>query len=197
MTYTILENFLSKDECDYLVTLYQQGQPVPGLIVHNKKTHINNEDVLKCDILDLPLDNHISDKTWHLIDDFADQHKFFINDMVGCQIMKYEKNGKFAWHTDGYEPTDVLSMSIQLSHPQDYDGGEFQFGRHKNGNTQQNATEAYDNYKDNQNNIEPIMTLSRNIGTVCIYDSSLYHRVTPVTKGARYSMTNWFHGEKM
>ena len=153
MTYTILENFLSKDECDYLVTLYQQGQPVPGLIVHNKKTHINNEDVLKCDILDLPLDNHISDKTWHLIDDFADQHKFFINDMVGCQIMKYEKNGKFAWHTDGYEPTDVLSMSIQLSHPQDYDGGEFQFGKHKNGNTQQNATEAYDNYKDNQNNI--------------------------------------------
>ena len=145
----------------------------------------------------MPLDNHISDKTWHLIGDFADQHDFFINDMVGCQIMRYENSGKFLWHTDGYEPTDVLSMSMQLSHSQDYVGGDFQFGRHKNGNTQQNATEAYENYKENQNNIEPIMTLSRNIGTVCIYDSFLYHRVTPVTRGVRYSMTNWFHGEKL
>ena len=195
--YVIFENFLSEDECDHLVMLYQQGQSVSGLVVHNKGTFISDEDVLKCDIFDLPLDHHISNKTWHLIEDFADQHKFFINDMVGCQVMKYENNGKFVWHTDGYEPTDVLSMSIQLSHPQDYDGGEFQFGKHKNGNAQQQATEAYDNYKENQDNISPIMTLPRDIGTVCIYNSFLYHRVTPVTKVARYSMTNWFHGEKL
>ena len=197
MSNSLLENFLSEDECDSLVTLYQLGQPESGLIVHDKKTLIDDEDVLKCDILNLPLDNHISDKTWHLIGDFADQHDFFINDMVGCQIMRYENSCNFLWHTDGYEPTDVLSMSMQLSHSQDYVGGDFQFGRHKNGNTQQNATEAYENYKENQNNIEPIMTLSRNIGTVCIYDSFLYHRVTPVTRGVRYSMTNWFHGEKL
>ena len=195
--YAIFENFLSEDECDYLVKLYQQGQPVTGGYVHNKGSSIKDKDVFNCNLIKLPMDNSINNKTWHLIEDFAEEHEFFINDMVGGYIMKYEKSGKFVWHTDGYYPTDVLSMSIQLSHPQDYDGGEFQFGRHKNGNAQQQATEAYDNYKENQDNISPIMTLSQNIGTACIYNSFLYHRVTPVTGGARYSMTNWFHGEKL
>ena len=196
--YVVFENFLSEDECDYLVKLYQQGQPVTGGYVHNKETSsIKDKDVFNCNLIKLPMDNSINNKTWHLIEDFAEEHEFFINDIVGGYIMKYEKSGKFVWHTDGYYPTDVLSMSIQLSHPQDYDGGEFQFGRHKNGNAQQQATEAYDNYKENQDNISPIMTLPRDIGTVCIYNSFLYHRVTPVTKGVRYSMTNWFHGEKL
>ena len=196
--YVVFENFLSEDECDYLVKLYQQGQPVTGGYVHNKETSsIKDKDVFNCNLIKLPMDNSINNKTWHLIEDFAEEHEFFINDMVGGYIMKYEKSGKFVWHTDGYYPTDVLSMSIQLSHPQDYDGGEFQFGRHKNGNAQQQATEAYDNYKENQDNISPIMTLSQNIGTACIYNSFLYHRVTPVTGGVRYSMTNWFHGEKL
>ena len=196
--YTILENFLSEGECDCLVTLHQQAYPRPGSFLHSKETtSITDEDVFKCDVLNLPLDHHINLKMWHLIQDFAEQYKFFIDNMTGCTVMKYRDNGKFVWHTDGYEPTDALSMSIQLSHPQDYEGGDFQFGRHKNGNTQQNATEAYDNYEKNQDNISPIMTLPRDIGTVCIYNSFLYHRVTPVTKGARYSMTNWFHGEKL
>ena len=196
--YVVFENFLSEDECDYLVKLYQQGQPVTGGYVHNKETSsIKDKDVFNCNLIKLPMDNSINNKTWHLIEDFAEEHEFFINDMVGGYIMKYEKSGKFVWHTDGYYPTDVLSMSIQLSHPQDYDGGEFQFGRHKNGDAQQQATEAYDNYKENQDNISPIMTLSQNIGTACIYNSFLYHRVTPVTGGVRYSMTNWFHGEKL
>ena len=195
--YAIFENFLSEDECDYLVKLYQQGQPATGKYVHNKGSSIKDKNVFNCNLIKLPMDNSINNKTWHLIEDFAEEHEFFINDMVGGYIMKYEKSGKFVWHTDGYYPTDVLSMSIQLSHPQDYDGGEFQFGRHKNGDAQQQATEAYDNYKENQDNISPIMTLSQNIGTACIYNSFLYHRVTPVTGGVRYSMTNWFHGEKL
>ena len=148
--YAIFENFLSEDECDYLVKLYQQGQPVTGGYVHNKGSSIKDKNVFNCNLIKLPMDNSINNKTWHLIEDFAEEHEFFINDMVGGYIMKYEKSGKFVWHTDGYYPTDVLSMSIQLSHPQDYDGGEFQFGRHKNGNAQQQATEAYDNYKENQ-----------------------------------------------
>ena len=196
--YVVFENFLSEDECDYLVTLYQQGQSFSGGYVRDKETaSIADEDVVKCNMIKLPMDNSINNKTWQLIEDYAEEHEFFINDMVGGYIMKYEKSGKFVWHTDGYYPTDVLSMSIQLSHPQDYDGGAFQFGRHKNGDAQQQATEAYDNYKENQDNISPIMTLSRNIGTACIYNSFLYHRVTPVTGGVRYSMTNWFHGVKL
>ena len=45
--YVIFENFLSEDECDHLVMLYQQGQSVSGLVVHNKGTFISDEDVLK------------------------------------------------------------------------------------------------------------------------------------------------------
>ena len=33
-------------------------------------------------------------------------------------------------------------------------------------------------------------------GTVIVFDSRLTHEVTPITKGERYSLVKWFHGDK-
>ena len=33
------------------------------------------------------------------------------------------------------------------------------------------------------------------MGTVIVFDSRLTHEVTPITKGERYSLVKWFHGD--
>ena len=97
------------------------------------------------------------------------------------QITKYdEKNqGFYKPHIDGfYDNPKVrevrkLSMSVQLTAPEYYEGGKLVFP-----DDEQNF-----NYED-----------SKEQGTVVFFPSYLRHGVTPVTKGTRYSLVSWFLG---
>lgn len=67
-----------------------------------------------------------------------------------------------------------LSCSIQLSDPKDYDGGKLEI-------------------------VEAGTPLDEDIiqqGTIIYFPSFLRHRVTPVTRGTRYSLVAWFEGPK-
>ena len=75
-----------------------------------------------------------------------------------------------------------LSMSINLTDPNDYDGGnlKFDFGR---------VRKKEENWEINGE--------GRNQGSMIIFPSYKYHCVTPVTKGTRYSLVMWFNGRPM
>jgi PKHD-type hydroxylase len=81
--------------------------------------------------------------------------------------------GHYDWHSDlgDLNSTRKISMSIQLSDPSDYFGGELEFmtGR------------------------LPIKA-PKTKGTVIFFPSYLMHRVTKVTYGTRNSLVTWFHG---
>ena len=62
-----------------------------------------------------------------------------------------------------------LSMTVILSNPTDYDGGEFIF--------ESTGDEVF-----------------KNQGTIIVFPSFIRHRVNPVTKVIRYSLVNWFEG---
>lgn len=86
-----------------------------------------------------------------------------------------ETNGHYDWHLDigeNQSSTRKLSISIQLSDPEDYEGGELQFltGRH-------------------------IRIAPKSKGTMILFPSYMLHRITPVTKGVRKSLVYWVHGE--
>jgi PKHD-type hydroxylase len=68
-----------------------------------------------------------------------------------------------------------LSCTICLSDPEDYVGGDFEFV----------DVGTY-----------PLASDLRLQGTVLYFPSFLKHRVTPVIRGARYSITAWFEGPK-
>jgi len=68
-----------------------------------------------------------------------------------------------------------LSMSIMLN--DDYEGGEFQFAEYRNG--EGFITTVPDNNR---------------LGTIITFPSGVEHRVTPVTRGTRYSLVCWFYG---
>lgn len=91
------------------------------------------------------------------------------------EYFEYESGlGEFGWHNDyGLErpvSTRKLTVSVQLSDEDEYRGGELQlFG-------------------------PETAVMSRTIGTVTVFSSIMYHRVTPVTAGQRKTLLLWVAG---
>lgn len=89
------------------------------------------------------------------------------------QIASYSGEGHYGWHVDLGEQltaTRKLSISIQLTDPSSYDGGDLEFW---------NMGSAQS---------------PREIGTAIVFPSYLMHRVRPVTRGMRQSLVAWVHG---
>ena len=74
---------------------------------------------------------------------------------------------------DYEKETRKLSMTVQLSDPDSYEGGEFYF------------------YNGNNKEEEPP---SQEQGSIIVFDSRMWHRIAPVTKGVRYSLVSWILG---
>lgn len=101
-------------------------------------------------------------------------------------MLKYEESGHFTWHVDvlargqmdypglGTGLERKVSVTVNLSDPADYDGGELQF-------------------IDGTGNV---LTLpgQRERGSVIVFPSTVGHRVTPVTRGVRFALVGWLVG---
>ena len=92
------------------------------------------------------------------------------------QYTRYnDDNSFYGWHIDngltGSEhPQRKLSVTLQLSEPSEYEGGEFQIHASK------------------------LNTLPKKKGLVIAFPSYSLHQVTPVTKGIRRSLVVWLCG---
>ena len=135
------------------------------------------------------------------------------------QFTKYTSNGFYGWHADGSSdhpgkykryipgitPNDSvdnlgysnkiprgftddpkmvgkvrkLSMTINLNNPGEYSGGnlKFDFGPHADGERYHECTEI------------------RPQGSIIIFPSFVYHQVTPIEKGTRFSLVLWTLGD--
>ena len=100
----------------------------------------------------------------------------------------------YTWHTDSSADlypsgmTRKLSSSIQLSPPEDYEGGHFQWIE---------STEVFDTLKFNQKNlpydklVQTAPFSGKELGSLLVFPSWLHHQVTPVTRGVRKSLVVW------
>jgi len=108
-----------------------------------------------------------------------------------AQFTEYKPGQFYGWHQDGhplpYNDNSApeyrgkirkLSCSILLNHPHEYEGGELQFDLRNNLET---------------NNIIKV-TEAKKKGSVIVFPSFVWHQVTPVTKGTRYSLVTWHLG---
>lgn len=84
------------------------------------------------------------------------------------------ENGHYDWHMDlgGKVINRKISVTIQLTDPKDYDGGELQFMTSKK-----------------------ITSAPKGKGVTVIFPSYFLHRVTPVTRGIRKSLVIWISGK--
>jgi len=115
-----------------------------------------------------------------------------------CQFTKYTESQFYDWHCDSYvDPIDntndpnihgkfrKLSMTLLLNDGNDFEGGDFQFD--------------FRNYNTNLVKEEDrIITVdkARSKGSIIVFPSFVWHRVTKVTKGTRYSLVNWSLGDR-
>lgn len=95
--------------------------------------------------------------------------------MRAFQYGVYNKGQGYDWHQDlGKDniSTRKLTISIQLSSPKEYEGGELEFFRSDDVHARFDKT----------------------LGSIAIFPSWIMHRVTPVTKGIRKSLVYWVEG---
>lgn len=130
------------------------------------------------------------------------------------QFTKYALNQHYHWHIDGqcdhnaskvfaqhqdYEKKGLsmpitetqnlkhiglcrkISVTVNLSDPLDYDGGDLWLTKHpQDSRISELETFTNPNFRDK--------------GAVVVFPSWVRHRVTPVTRGTRYSAVAWFNG---
>ena len=106
-------------------------------------------------------------------------------------IDKHGKPGKYDWHVDlgpGAIPSmRKLSYSILLN-PGEYEGGEFvsKIGR---------QDVVFENTGDSPDSHDMMHHLDNDLtGTMILFPSYMLHRISEVTKGTRYSLVGWAHG---
>jgi len=105
-----------------------------------------------------------------------------------CQFTEYKKGQFYDWHCDSFpepynEPKNPnrhgklrkLSMTISLTNPEEYEGGDLEF-----------------DFRNTDEGSQPrICEEIRKKGSVIVFPSFVWHRVTPVTKGTRHSLVCW------
>ena len=109
------------------------------------------------------------------------------------QFTIYEKDHYYGWHTDQLilpldhpnknikGKTRKLSLTLQLTDKTKYEGGDFQFKWIQNDKKDLLNIITVDDAKD--------------IGTIIVFPSFIYHQVSPITKGKRESLVNWSIGK--
>jgi PKHD-type hydroxylase len=97
--------------------------------------------------------------------------------------IKEVDNPRVATHPDKIGKTRKMSMSIQLSDPEDYEGGSFEL-----------ATLDTDQQSDLVIRTMNETRFFTNKGSVIAFPSFVHHKVNPVIKGTRYSLVVWFYG---
>lgn len=115
-----------------------------------------------------------------------------------CQFTKYGVGQYYGWHCDSWEepykrpqnadgtwPMDhgkirKLSVTISLCDPSEYVGGNLEFDFRNSMDTE---------WKKGKTTKECVEIRPR--GSIIVFPSFVWHRVTPVTKGTRYSLVIW------
>lgn len=124
---------------------------------------------------------HIANKNagWNFEWDWTESAQFTI----------YKKGQYYNWHCDSWDepynnPNNLnvhgkyrkLSVTVSLNDSSEYIGGNLEFDLRNKEPGEKNIIKC--------NEIKPI-------GSIVVFPSFVWHRVTPVTKGTRYSLVMW------
>jgi len=162
--------------CDYIVNNIDHNLYEKGTTANDNKILSRNVNIqfIKDNWINALLQGYIryaNSKNFHY--DLSD------NDKESTQISKYSKGEYYKRHQDfGAKDhlTRKLSLTVQLSDEDDYEGGDLVF------------IQDIAEYKE--------IKAFRGKGSVIVFDSRVIHEVTPVTKGVRYSLVKWYHGDE-
>ena len=176
--YAFWKNAFSKKECQTIINIAKNKGLIEGTTLNdNKKNEGRNSKISWL----YPSDNidwvfrRVTDITLNLNERFFKFNLFGINE--GFQFTNYKApSGKYETHIDRAMniPVRKLSISIQLTNPKKYEGGELKL---------------YNGKKEGS-------VMDKEQGTLIIFPSYTLHEITPITKGGRDSLVTWVTGKQ-
>ena len=175
--YYYFDSVIPKDMCDVIVQLGKgKEQEQAGINVENVEDTKMREgkvawikDLWVQELIEIHASKASVKAMWN----------FHITSREHIQFATYENNAFYDYHRDcaiNQAQYRKLSVSVQLSDPSDYEGGDL---------LMKNMWGTMDLPMDKE---------TKNKGTIIVFPSMLLHKVTPVTKGIRHSLVQWFSG---
>jgi PKHD-type hydroxylase len=169
-------NAFSKEECQTIINIAKNKSLIKGTTKSNSKDMRNSKIswLYPTDGLDWVF-RRVTDMTLSLNERFFKFDLFGINE--GFQFTNYKApSGKYGKHVDRSMnmPVRKLSISIQLTNPEEYEGGELCL---------------YDGGEEGT-------IMDKTQGTLIMFPSYVLHEVMPVTKGERNSLVTWVTGKQ-
>lgn len=157
----------------------------------NTAADLDYRKCMKCPI-ELLGQPWLYDTLWHLFRVINQRWQFDVNSVSQAEILRYCSTGhKFDLHYDaGLLPDDggigksvrKLSMIIQLSDSEEYEGCDFEI------------IEQLGGEESSRNIFEHMNEESRKKGSVIVFPSYQRHRITPLISGERKSLVCWASG---
>ncbi len=177
------EGFLTPEELNFILAQPEWLNTERASVGSQESGHLVDNGIRRTDvgwIAAKPEMEHIWRKLANAVAEV--NRRYFQFDLTGFYepmqlgIYSATENGHYDWHVDtaindGGVPRK-LSMSLLLSDPSEFEGGEFQV----------------------KTPTDKILTLDQAKGKAWFFPSFAMHRVTPVTKGVRRSLVLWVGG---
>ena len=174
------DNIISKSECELIIDDCKKGVEEIGKIGGGDVDGITSNDYRKTKIRWVDNSKLITKLIYGFVHEANDL--FFHYDITRYEQMlfgEYVVGSHYKYHKDtvyasGEEvlPCRKLSVSVLLSDPKDFKGGEFVI------------------YNGDKEPLKPL----KGQGSVVVFDSRDFHKIEPVTSGVRYSLVMWVTG---
>lgn len=182
---TLPELMFSKNECDRITSLVKDLYPSSASIGGNREASKIAKQIRSANIYVLENDEEnkwIFEKVANIVAVANKVHfDYEISGIThGIQLIHYLANeevpGHYDWHVDagnGEVATRKISLTAQLSDPNEYDGCELLINNH-----------CHD------------VVGTKEQGSIHLFPGYMPHKVSPITKGERFALVIWIHGSR-
>jgi PKHD-type hydroxylase len=172
--YVYLDNLFTPEECAQIIDIGNAKLEKATIFGGKDKKDIRESQIAWLYGPDLEFAfRRVTDAVIHINNQFFNFDLFGMAE--GFQFTRYDApTGHYGMHIDKTINGAVrkLSLTIQLSSPDDYEGGEL----------------ALQFKKDAE-------IMPKELGKMVVFPSYVLHEVRPVTKGTRYSLVAWVTGK--
>lgn len=174
-----IEDFLTKDECDYIIKLgissglekMTSSKFVNGVYTEvsiNETTNKRMGCYLTNDKLNDPVIQTISDKTISTLNELKIFKGITYSAIPKYSFNQYSENDFLDWHADLHEIMYGATTTVIFQLNDSYSDGEIKYSI---------------------NDVE--YNVPKKTGSVFIFDSNISHSVATLTDGVRYSLNVW------
>jgi len=181
---------VTPDVCEQIVKDCKQNILNEASVYNQDNTSSSDTETRKTSVHFIKdKDNKVNELAWHFLREANKiQFNYALTYFQAIQFCEYKNGGFYGWHQDNSgvnESNNIrkLSLTLVLSNPDTFEGGELQF--YNGDRPMQDKGEITG---------EQITNDIKSQGTVIVFDSLDWHRVTPVSKGVRHSIVCWTVG---